>query len=154
MRIAEIVRVGPDVDCQQLRLSLGALCISFLAQRFNGRNAQHVAFDLLVQCVVLQHQIECLVPRHVVEHQRERAAHVGIEHDVQTADLVNETEEIFQINVLQVHRNRLAGVAAARPRSRWLRVLLLLARQIHRRRAYRCAGRRRAHRLLHGRSCA
>src|SRR5581483_6300599 len=88
------------------------------------------------------------------------ALYIGIEDDVQPADLVDEPEEVFQVNILQVHRNRLARVTLPggrlprlrrhglrlRRRSRlcgWrLRLccrrcglrLLLLLRQVHRRR--------------------
>ena len=37
--------------------------------------------------------------------------HRGIEHHVESADLVNQAEEILQIHVLQIHGNRLAAVA-------------------------------------------
>ena len=57
--------------------------------------------------------------------------HVRIEHHVQAADLVNEAEEIFQIHILQVDRNRFAGVLRARTRRIRCQLSLLLRRQVH-----------------------
>src|SRR6202050_5348027 len=69
---------------------------------------KHIAIQLLIEIVVLQHDVERLIPGHLIEHQREVALYRGIEHDVQAADLVNQTEEILQVHILEVHVDRLA----------------------------------------------
>ncbi len=81
-----------------------------LLQCFDRRDAQDVAFKLARQFVVLQHDVERLVPRHVIQDDRQGSIHVRIEHDVQSADLVDQAEEIFQVNIFQVYRDRLARV--------------------------------------------
>ena len=94
------------------------MCIRFLLQGFDRREAKDVAFKLASQIVVLQNDIESLVPRYVVEDDRQGTMHVRIKYDVQTADPVDQAEEVFQINIFQVHRDRLARVLrAARRRS-------------------------------------
>ena len=49
--------------------------------------------ELFVQTVVLQHDIQRLVPGHFIQNDRQRSLYVGIQHHVQPADLVNQTEE-------------------------------------------------------------
>ena len=67
--------------------------------------------------VVLQHDVERLIPRHIIEHDGQVYRHLGIEHDVEAADFVNEAEEVFQVNILQVDRDRLSRVLRPATRS-------------------------------------
>src|SRR5713101_6673153 len=73
---------------------LGAPVLGFLPQRFHGGDAQYIAVQLAGQIVVLEHDVQRLIPRHVIEHDCKAAMDHGIEHHVQTADLVNQAEEI------------------------------------------------------------
>ena len=102
-----------------------------MLQGFDRGDAQDVAFQFARQVVVLEHDVERLIPRHVIEHDRQRAVHVGIEHDVQSADFVNEAEEIFQVNIFQVDRDRLARILRAGSGGLLSGLRLLLRRQIH-----------------------
>ena len=56
---------------------------------------------------------------------------VRIEHHVQSADLVNEPEEIFQVNILQIHRNGFACIFRASDGALLSGLSLLLCCQIH-----------------------
>ncbi len=115
------------LDGQCFRFDLRPASIGFMLQGVDRGDAQDVAFQFARQFVVLEHDVECLIPRHVIEHNRQRAVHVRIEHNVQAADFVNEAEEIFQVNVFQVDRDRLARIL--RPnRGRLLAGLRLLLR--------------------------
>ena len=81
-----------------------------MSQGFHGGDAQYVAFKFAVQAVVFQNNIQRLVPWHIIQHDGQCALDVWIEHDVKTADLVDQAEEIFQIYIFQVDRYRLACV--------------------------------------------
>ena len=104
---------------------------SFLPQRIDGGDAQYIAIQLAGQFVVLEHDVKRLIPRHVIEHDRQIAVDHGIEHNVQTADLVNQAEEIFQIHILKIDRDRLASVLGAVRRRLLLHLDLLFGGQIH-----------------------
>ncbi len=108
--VAQEAGEGDFVHRQGFSFMLGAAGVGFMAKRIDRRNAQHVAVELPCQIVVLQDDIECLVPRHIVEHNGQRPLHVGIEHHVQPADFVNQAEEVFQVDIFQVDRNRLTRV--------------------------------------------
>ena len=82
---------------------MGAPCFCFFAQCVNAGNPKNVSVQLPGQSVVLQNDIECLVPRHVIEHDGQVSLHLRIQHDIQAANFVNEAEEVFQINILQVY---------------------------------------------------
>ena len=69
--------------------------------------------------------------------------YIGVEHHVQSADLMDEAEEIFQIYVLQVHRDRLSRVLGTAARRRLRHLCFLLRRHIHRRLNRRRRGRGR-----------
>ncbi len=120
---------------QRFSIDLSAPVFGFLPQGINGCDAQYVAVQLTGQIVVLEHDVERLIPRHVIQHNRQVAADLRIEDHVQTADLVNQPEEILQIHILKIDRDRFAGVLGAV--GRWLRLLhhrLLFGSQVHRRR--------------------
>ena len=77
--------------------------IRFFLQRIHGRDAQNVAFQFPRQVVILEHDVQRLIPRHIIEHHGQGAVHIGIEHHVQAADFVDQPEEVFQIHILQIH---------------------------------------------------
>src|SRR6202012_1369468 len=113
-RVVERARDGGHFLRIVFRLADVAGSLSFLLDGFEGRDAEHVAVELLFESVVLENDVESLVPGYFVEHDRQCALDVGIEHDVQAADFVNQAEEVAQIDVLEVYRDRLTGVAARR----------------------------------------
>ena len=128
--VAQETRDRNFLHGQRFRFHLGAPSIRFFLQRIHRGDAQNVAFQFPRQVVVLEHDVQSLVPRHIIEHDSQSAVHVGIEHHVQAADLMDQAEKVFQIHILQVHRNRLARVLGA-GRGRLLSSLrLLLRRQI------------------------
>ena len=133
MGIAQEPRDRLLIDGQGLGFLLRPAGLGFVAQRFYGRDAQHVAVELTGQIVVLEHDVERLIPRHVVEHDGQCALDVGIEYHVQAADLVNQAEEIFQIHILQVHGNRFARVLGSGDRGDHVALAFVLRSQIHRR---------------------
>ena len=81
-----------------------------MLQGLDRGDAQNVAFQFARQFVVLEHDVERLIPRHVIEHDGQRAVHVRIEHHVQSADFVDQAEEVFQVDIFQVDRDRLTRV--------------------------------------------
>src|SRR5437868_1816022 len=98
MRVAQETGDGNFIHRESLRIELLLAGDSFRAQRADGSDAQNVAFQLTVETVVLKHDVERLVPGNVIENQRQTAVNVGIEHDIQSADFVNQAKEIFQVN--------------------------------------------------------
>ena len=99
--IAQETRDRNLLHGQRFRFHLGAPSIGFFLQRVHGGDAQNVAFQFPRQVVVLEHDVQRLIPRHIIQHDGQGSVHVGIEHHVQAADLVNQAEEIFQIHILQ-----------------------------------------------------
>jgi hypothetical protein len=67
-------------------LSLGlfqiALGLRFLFQRVPRGHTQHISAELLVQIVILQHDIQSLIPRHFIEYDGQAALNRWIEHHV------------------------------------------------------------------------
>ena len=103
-----------------------------MLQGFHRRDAKNIAFQFSGQVIVLEHDVERLIPRNIIENDSQCAVHIGIEHDVEAADLMNEPEEIFQINILQVDRDRLACVLRPCHRISLCRLRLLFGSQINR----------------------
>src|SRR5579872_6135389 len=96
VRIAEEAGDRDFFDGHRLgRLFRGAV-VSFFAQRIHRCDAQNIAFELTREFVVLQDDVQRLVPRHIVEDDGQGSVHIRIKNDVQSADLVNEAEEVFQ----------------------------------------------------------
>ncbi len=102
MRIAEEAGDADFVDRQSFGIDLGAAVFGFLPQRFNRGDTKYIAIQLAGKIVVLEDDVERLVPRHVIEHNRQVAVHHGVEHDIQTADLMDQAEEVFQIDILKI----------------------------------------------------
>ena len=78
------------------RLAHVARGFGFLLDGVEGRDAQHVAVQLLVEAVVLQNDVERLIPGNFVENDGEGSLDVGVENDVEAADFVNQAEEVAQ----------------------------------------------------------
>ena len=131
MRVAEEAGDADFVDRERLGIDLGATVIGFPLQRFDGGDAKYVAVQLAGQIVVLEHDVERLIPGHIIEHDRQGSMNHGIEHNVQTADLVDEAEEIFQIHILKIDRDGLARVLVALDRGLLFELDLLLGRKVH-----------------------
>ena len=79
----------------------------------------------------MQHDVQSLIPRYVVENDRQRPLHAGVHHDVQATDLVNQAEEVAQVHIFQVHRNRFTGISVGCRRSRCRRLRHRCARTRH-----------------------
>jgi len=56
----------------------------FFFERVDGRDAEDVAFELAVEVVVLENDVEGLIPRHVIEDEREVALHSRIQNNVES----------------------------------------------------------------------
>ena len=83
-----------------MRLFQIALCFGLVLKSSARRDAQNVAVKLLVEAVVLQHDVERLIPRHFIQNDGKAPLDRGIQHDVQSADLVNQAEEVLEVNIL------------------------------------------------------
>ena len=94
------------------RLANVARGLGFLLDGVERGDAEHVAVELLFEAVVLENDVESLIPRNFVEDDGQGTLDVGIEDDVQAADFVNQAEEVAEIDVFQVHRDGLTGVTA------------------------------------------
>ena len=136
--VTQNARTGDLLDGFGLSLEQVALGFSLFLDCVLGGNAEHVAFQLLVHIVVAQNDVQGLVPRHVIEHQGHRPFYRGIQHHIQAADLVNQAEEILQVHILQVHRNRLPGILAGRLRCARGALLLRGLRRLGRRLRWHC----------------
>jgi hypothetical protein len=148
MSVAEETRDGNFLHRQRFRFYLGAASVRLFLESIDGSDAQDVAFQFSSQIIVLQHDVERLVPRHIIQHHCQSAVHIGIQHHVQPADFVNQAEEILQIHIFQIHGNRLAGIFRTDRGGLLSGLRLLLGREIDR----RCdaSARRNALRRLRG----
>src|SRR5438270_4408213 len=81
-----------------------------MLKRVEGGDTQNIAFQLARQAIVLENDVERLIPRHIVEHDCQRAMYIRIENHVQSTNLMHQTEEILQVHVFEIDRNRLTGV--------------------------------------------
>src|SRR4029077_5464916 len=109
-RVAEDAGRGHHIRRFGLRLGQVAVLLSLLLQGVLRCHAQNISVQLLIQAVVLKHDAQRLIPRYVVEDDGEVPLYRRIHHNVQAADLMDQPEEVAQVNVLQVYRNRLARV--------------------------------------------
>ena len=83
--IGSTSRSFASLSCFRWAASVASFC--------RRRDADDVVLELLVQAVVLQDDVERLIPRHVVEHDGDFALDGGVQHEVEARDLVEETEE-------------------------------------------------------------
>ena len=141
MGIAEEACDADFVHRERLGIDLGAPVLGFPLQRIDRGDAKDVAVQLTGQVVVLEHDVQRLIPGHVIEHDGQGAVDHGIEYDVQTANLVNQAEEVFQIHILEVHGDGFASVLGPSLRRLLFQLDLLLGGQVHGRRdGWRVAG--------------
>ncbi len=108
--VAQNARHGNRLDGVRLGLQEFTLLVGFMLQGVLGGDAQNVAVNFLGQAIVAQHDVQALIPGHFVENQRHGSVNRRIEHHVQSADFVNQAEEILQVDVLEVHRNRVTRI--------------------------------------------
>ena len=101
--VAKKTRDGNFLHSQRFGFHLGAPSIRFLLERVDRSDAQNIAFQFARQIVVLEYDVQSLVPRHVIENHGQSSMHVRIEHHVQAADFVNQAEEILQIHVFKIY---------------------------------------------------
>src|SRR6185437_15063798 len=113
LAITQIPRDGLLGNGQGLRFLLRAARLRLSLQSLERRDAQHVALKLALKTVVVEDNGQRLVPRHIVEHDGDAAFDSRVEHHVQPADLMDYAEEILEVQVFEVHSNRLAGIATA-----------------------------------------
>ncbi len=79
MSVAEETRDLDFFHRQRFRFHLGAASVRFLLQRVHRGDAKNIAFQFARQIVVLKYDVQGLVPRHVIQNDRETAMHIGIE---------------------------------------------------------------------------
>jgi len=66
-------------------------------QSIFGRDAQHVSFQAAYPGRCFSARFQGLIPRHIIEDDCEVALHTRIYNDIQSADFVNQPEEVAQI---------------------------------------------------------
>ena len=93
--IAQEARDRNFLHRQRFRFHLSAPPIGFFLQCVHGSDAQNIAFQFPRQVVVLEHDVQSLVPRHIIQDNGQSSVHLGIEHHVQAADFMDQTEEVF-----------------------------------------------------------
>ena len=138
------VTVSIASDCA---LSKFPALVRFALQSILRRDSQNIAVDFLGEPIVAQHDVQALVPGNFVEDQSHRSANRRVQHNVQPADFMNQAEEILQIHVLEIHRNRVSRIFLFR-RGRSSRSLRIRRRRILRRGSRRLAGRTREAHVL------
>ena len=65
------------------------------------------ALKLPTELIILEDHVQCLIPRHIRQLQRNVPTDVRIEHDIQSANLRNQPEEIFDVVVFEIQGNDL-----------------------------------------------
>src|SRR5690348_4219333 len=111
--VAERASRGDQFSGLDLRLGQIPGFIRFFLHRRFGGDAENVPVELFIEIVILQHDVESLVPRDVIENQRESAFDAGIHDHVQAADFMDQAEEVLQVHVLQIDGNGRTGVLRA-----------------------------------------
>ena len=102
------------------RLDVGNLRLRFERQFFLGRqfvarrNPDDVAVLAHVQTLGLQNDVERLVPRHVFQPEREVAADGVAGDEVEAREIGDHLQNRANLDVLEVERKLLAGIADAR----------------------------------------
>ena len=83
------------------------------------RDDDDVVLLALVEALGAQHDVQRLVPGHVLQAQRDVAAHRVADHDVLAAGIGQQLQHGARLDVLEVERQALAGVhrLVLRPRS-------------------------------------
>ena len=140
--VAQDPRYRHRFDRVGLRLGQIPARIGFALQSILRCDPQNVAVDFLGEPIVAQHDVQALVPGNFVQDQSHRSANRRVQHNVEPADFMNQAEEILQIHVLEVHRNRVARIFLFR-RGSGSRSLSVRHRRILRRGSRGFAGRPR-----------
>ena len=80
-----------------------------LGLELGGRRDPHdVVLENVAEAVLLQDQVERLVPGNVLELHGDRPADFRVDDDVQARQLGDRAEDVLDVRVLQVERDRLA----------------------------------------------
>src|SRR3989344_4399449 len=100
---------------QRLKLDRGfgslELCL-FLGGDFGSRrNGNDSAFLAYREIFVVDNQIQCLVPGHVLEPQCQITAHRVADNEVETGEIGQHLQRGTHVDVLKVERQLLAGVS-------------------------------------------
>src|SRR5437588_10776080 len=67
VRVAQEASDGDLINGQCFGFLLRALRFCFLAQSIDGSDAQHIPFELPRKTIVLQNDVEGLIPRYVIQ---------------------------------------------------------------------------------------
>ena len=110
------LRVAERVGAHRERAGVGRRLrqlgprVLLAAQRLDPGDADDGAVDGVVELIAAQDHLERLIPRHVGEHDVDRALDVGIDDHVEAADLGEGAQHRAQIDALEIHADRMAGV--------------------------------------------
>ncbi len=112
LRVVHLDELGAD-RLERLQRLL-RLEVGLLARRdFLGRrDDDHVAVAAHVETLGRHHDVERLVPRHVLQAQRDAAHDRVADHDVEAAEVGDELEHRARLEVLEVQREPVARVLA------------------------------------------
>ena len=102
MRTRELPGVGGRLGERLPRVLL-------LPQRVERRDADDRAVHGVAELVGAQDDVERLVPRHVAQHDVDRALHVRVDDDVEAADLGERAQHRAEVGALEVEADRMAG---------------------------------------------
>ena len=82
LRVAQHASRGNDVGGFGLCLGEIAALFRLFLQGGPRRDTQDVSIQLLIEIVVLEDDVEGLIPWHVVQNDSQRSLHIRIQHDV------------------------------------------------------------------------
>ena len=82
-----------------MRLQLLALAGCNLIGRSNQQHVTHLA---LVQALGLQHQIQGLIPRHILQTQSDIAAHSVTGHKIEVGKICDQLQNRTHIDILEI----------------------------------------------------
>ena len=77
-------------------------------------NQDHIAILAHVQPALLHDDVQRLIPRHVLQNQGNRPLHRVTDHHVHSGELADYLQQTTDVDVLEIERQLLALVAAAR----------------------------------------
>ena len=121
-------RLDHDRPGELLALLEPPLVLLFPGQDGDGRDAEDVAFDRLAHLVLLEDDVEGLVPGDVLEIDGDRAPDLGVEDDVEGGDVGEVEDDVPEVGVLELHADDVAGVLLLVPDDRLGLELALLGR--------------------------
>ncbi len=109
-RLGVAQRTGEQLQLARERLLVAELPPLGLLVREHAerRDAHDGAVDAIAQFVILQNDVERLIPRHFVQRHVDRALHRLIDDDVEAADVGERAEHRPQIGALEVERDGMA----------------------------------------------